>query len=164
VRVVVSTGGDLPLACRLVASARETPTIVLAERFAPGVAGELEARGVETVEIGAGGLRAGLALLAQRGLLEVLCEGGPGLAGALLADDLVDRLVLFVAPLVVGRGAPDLVALPAVDAIADARRLTNVTWETIGKDLLLRADVAPRGSDGVREATVLTLAAEGVDD
>lgn len=164
VRVVVSTEGELPLGGRMVTSARETPTIVLAERFAAGVAGGLEARGVETIEMGAGGLRAGLALLAGRGLLDVLCEGGPGLAGALLADDLVDRLVVFVAPLLIGRGAPDLVALPAVDAIDDARRLANVTWEVIGEDLLLRADVTPAGSGDVIEATVVTVAAKGEDD
>ena len=35
-------------------------------------------------------------------------------------DGLIDRLLLFIAPLIVGRGAPDLFAAPAVDAIAEA--------------------------------------------
>ena len=141
VRVIVSTDGVLPPGCKLLSTARETPTIVLARRFSGGVRRTLESRGVETLEMGSGGLRGGLAQLADRGLLEVLCEGGPGLAGALLADDLVDRLVLFIAPLLIGRGAPDLLAVPAVDTVAGARRLVNVAWEAIGDDLLLRADL-----------------------
>ena len=44
-------------------------------------AAALEERGVEVLEMGDGGLRRGLGLLAERGLLDILCEGGPGLAG-----------------------------------------------------------------------------------
>ena len=58
---------------------------------------------------------AALAALADRGLLRVLCEGGPHLAGTLATLDLVDELCLTVAPTLVGgsgsrvtRDAPDL--------------------------------------------------------
>jgi diaminohydroxyphosphoribosylaminopyrimidine deaminase/5-amino-6-(5-phosphoribosylamino)uracil reductase len=100
-----------------------------------------------------------LAALAQRGLLEILFEGGPTLAGALLADDLIDRVALFVAPLVVGRGAPDLVALPAVEAPADGLRLTDVTWTRHGDDILCRGRVA-RGEEAA-EAVGGAAAAPG---
>jgi len=160
VRVIVSSDGDLPPQAKLVTTARRTPTIVLAERFVAGARRELEERGVEALEMGAGGLRVGLCLLAERGLLDVLCEGGPGLAGALLSEGLVDRLVLFVAPLLVGRGAPDLVAAPAPHAIAQALRLTNVTWELSGDDLLLRADVPLAARDGAGDRAGATPAGE----
>jgi diaminohydroxyphosphoribosylaminopyrimidine deaminase/5-amino-6-(5-phosphoribosylamino)uracil reductase len=143
VRVVVSRAGELPADCALLRTAPETPTLVLATHVAREIRLGLEARGVAVIETGAGGLRAGLESLAARGLLDVLCEGGPGLAGSLLAEGLVDRLVLFLAPLLVGRGAPDLVDVPAVEAISGARRLANVTWEQVGDDLLLRGDVLP---------------------
>lgn len=55
-------------------------------------------------------LRAGLAALADRGLLRVDCEGGPHLFGSLVADDLVDQLCLTVAPLLAGAGAGRVVA------------------------------------------------------
>ncbi len=163
-RVIVSSQGVLPPRCKVVTTARRTPTLVMATRFAHGVREELAALGVETLETGDGGLRAGLARLADRGLLDLLCEGGPGLAGALLGDGLVDRLVLFVAPLLIGRGAPDLVDMRAVDAIPDARRLANVTWEAVGDDLLLRADV-PAALSAIREQAtsgVATAARRGV--
>ena len=69
---------------------------------------------------------AALEALAGLGLLDVLCEGGPTLAGELLAAGLIDRVLLFVAPLIVGRGAPDLFAAPAVTAVDGAWRLADV--------------------------------------
>ncbi len=49
-----------------------------------------------------------LALLVERGLSRVLCEGGPALFGSLLQADLVDELCLTVAPLLVAEGGPGL--------------------------------------------------------
>ena len=150
-RVIVSRHGDVPLESVLVRTAGQTRTIVLAGTVAAGARAALEGRGVELVVMGVGGLREGLRLLAERGLLDILCEGGPELIASLLAEDLVDRLTLFVAPLLVGRGAPDLVAAPAVTAIADAARLTNVRWDSVGDDLMLRADV-PRAAHATTSA------------
>ena len=45
-------------------------------------------------------------------------------------------MLLFVAPLIVGRGAPDLFAAPAVGAVADAWRLHDVEWRPVCDDLL----------------------------
>jgi len=143
-RVVVSSAGDLPRDCRLLATAAAVRTIVLVRDVDAAVGRALEAKGAEVVTMGAGGLRTGLRALADRGLLDILCEGGPGLTASLLAQGLVDRLAVFVAPLLVGRGAPDLLAAPAVTSLADALRVTDVTWETVGDDLLLRASVPAR--------------------
>ncbi len=146
VRVVVSRGARLPLEALVFTTAREVPTILLATGdIAPEAAGALEGHGVEVVR--ARDLRDGLAVLAARGLLEILLEGGPTLAGALLADELIDRLTVFVAPLVLGRGAPDLVALAAPTAVAEGLALADVSWETTGRDAVCRARVvrsAPR--------------------
>jgi diaminohydroxyphosphoribosylaminopyrimidine deaminase/5-amino-6-(5-phosphoribosylamino)uracil reductase len=135
--VVVTHDGWLPEDAKVLATAREVPTIVLAETAAAPARRLLAARGAELIEYGAGGLRAALTALAGRGLLDILCEGGPTLAGALLADGLVDRLLLFVAPLVVGRGAPDLFAAPAVGSMAEAWRLRDVEWRAVCDDLML---------------------------
>ena len=98
--------------------------------------------GAELVEVGSRGLRGALEELAALGLLDVLCEGGPTLAGGLLAEGLIDRVLLFVAPLIVGRGAPDLFAAPAVTAVDRAWRLTDVEWTTMCDDLVLSGAVA----------------------
>ena len=142
VRVIVSRGGDLPPDALVVRTARETPTILLTETIDESGAQALHERGVEVVP--ASGLRDGLAALARRGLVEILLEGGPTLAGELLREDLIDRFVVFVAPLVVGRGAPDLVALAAPATIAEGRVLSDVVWTTAGPDIVCRGRVVKR--------------------
>lgn len=58
-----------------------------------------------------GGLRAALEhLRAKRGVASVACEGGPGVLRALLADDLVDDLLLTLAPLLVAGDGPTSLA------------------------------------------------------
>ena len=145
-RVVITHDGGLPPAAKLLATAGRTRTIVVAERATDAARRMLDARGAELLEVGEGGLRGALEALAGLGLLDVLCEGGPTLAGALLADDLIDRVLLFVAPLIVGRGAPDLFAAPAVRAVDHAWRLTGVEWRQVCDDLLLSATVVKGGA------------------
>ncbi len=145
VRVIVTRSGILPAGARVLATAHATPTIVIAEAAEEGSKRLLETRGAELIEVGPNGLREGLAELAKRGLLDILCEGGPGLAGSLLGDGLIDRVRLFVAPLIVGRGAPDLFAAPAVDAVSEAWRLADVEWQRICDDLLITGTLATVG-------------------
>jgi diaminohydroxyphosphoribosylaminopyrimidine deaminase/5-amino-6-(5-phosphoribosylamino)uracil reductase len=146
VRVVVSRTGNLPAEALLSTTARECPTILLTVSIDPERERALAASGVEVVR--AAGLRDGLAQLARRGLVDILCEGGPTLAGALLADGLVDRLVVFVAPLVLGRGAPDLVALPAPMVVAQGLALADVVWTSAGPDMVCRGRVVKRTEAG----------------
>ena len=142
VRVIVTSHGELPPSAKVLTTAKEVPTIVIADEVSDAVRRLLAARHAELIEVGGGGLVSGLEALAARGLLDVLCEGGPTLAGTLLAEGLIDRLVAFVAPLVVGRGAPDLFASPAVEQVADAWRLHDIEWRRVCDDLLLTGSLA----------------------
>lgn len=58
-----------------------------------------------------------LALLVRVGCRAVLCEGGPTLAAALAAADVIDETFLTLAPLVVGGEAPRLLATPLAAAV-----------------------------------------------
>jgi riboflavin biosynthesis pyrimidine reductase len=62
-----------------------------------------------------------VAALTERGLPQILCEGGPHLLGSLTADDLVDELCLTVSPLLAGPGARRITDGLAV---TDARSLS----------------------------------------
>jgi diaminohydroxyphosphoribosylaminopyrimidine deaminase/5-amino-6-(5-phosphoribosylamino)uracil reductase len=146
VRVVVTGDGDLPADAKLLATARHTPTVVVAREATAAARRLLGARGADLVEVGDAGLRGALEALAGRGLLDILCEGGPTLAGELLAGGFIDRVLLFVAPLIVGRGAPDLFASPAVDAVDLAWRLEDVAWRRVCDDLLVSGTIARRGA------------------
>ncbi len=85
-------------------------------------------------------LAAVLALLDARGVNELQVEAGATLCGALFAMGLVDELLLYVAPVLLGDQARPLLTLPGIDAIAAARRLRIVDQRQIGEDqrLLLR--------------------------
>jgi diaminohydroxyphosphoribosylaminopyrimidine deaminase/5-amino-6-(5-phosphoribosylamino)uracil reductase len=86
---------------------------------------------VSELELRSGGLEDELAALAAEGVQSLLLEGGPTLAEGFLRADLVDKVMLFVAPRIAGSGpsfAPDL------PAPVELRRLTA---EPVGDDLLL---------------------------
>jgi diaminohydroxyphosphoribosylaminopyrimidine deaminase / 5-amino-6-(5-phosphoribosylamino)uracil reductase len=96
-----------------------------------------------TAEVGAGpdgrvALPALLAGLYRRGVRAALLEGGPRLAGAFLAAGLVDKVVGYVAPKLLGAG-PAALLDAGVDTIADAIDLEVVEVTEIGADLRLTA-------------------------
>jgi diaminohydroxyphosphoribosylaminopyrimidine deaminase/5-amino-6-(5-phosphoribosylamino)uracil reductase len=82
-------------------------------------------------------LAAVLRLLADRGVNELQVEAGATLCGALFAAGLVDELVLYVAPILLGDTARPLLALPAIDSIAAGRRLRVIDRRQVGGDLRL---------------------------
>jgi diaminohydroxyphosphoribosylaminopyrimidine deaminase/5-amino-6-(5-phosphoribosylamino)uracil reductase len=87
------------------------------------------------LELRSGELEDELPALAGEGVQTLLVEGGPTLASAFLAADLVDKLLLFVAPTLAGEGAPPTRALPA------PVRLKRLRARAVGEDVLLDAYV-----------------------
>lgn len=81
-----------------------------------------------------------LADLGRREITALLVEGGGELAAALLRAGVVDRVLLFVAPLILGgRGSRPAVGGPDPARLADALRVRDVTVRRIGADLLVSA-------------------------
>ncbi|HEY5971806.1 MAG TPA: bifunctional diaminohydroxyphosphoribosylaminopyrimidine deaminase/5-amino-6-(5-phosphoribosylamino)uracil reductase RibD [Pseudoxanthomonas sp.] len=95
-----------------------------------------------TVPVQEGGfdLEAVLKLLAARGINEVQVEAGATLAGAFLAAGLVDELLLYIAPVLLGERARPLFSGLGIDAMAQRAHLQVVDSRAIGADhrLLLR--------------------------
>jgi diaminohydroxyphosphoribosylaminopyrimidine deaminase/5-amino-6-(5-phosphoribosylamino)uracil reductase len=87
------------------------------------------------LELLSGPLDAELASLAADGIQSLLLEGGPTLATSFLREDLLDKLLVFVAPTLAGEG-PTLLG-----GAVPARRLTRLKAEGIGEDVLLSAYV-----------------------
>ena len=140
-RVVFDTKLRLPQSARLVQSAREVPTLVICNADAPVSAEEeLVSHGVEVVRApssaeGRIDVTAALHLLAERGIVTMMVEGGAELAGSLLAARLADELHAFIAPTLLGpRGRPGAVDWAGPDKPADAPRIANPKWELCGTD------------------------------
>ena len=107
-RVVFDSRLRTPPNARVVRTAREVPTVVVARQADAMRRAELEASGVKVVM--ADGLETALDRLGEMGVRSILLEGGPTLAGAFLTHGLVDRLAIFTAPVVLGPGAPQAFA------------------------------------------------------
>ncbi len=139
VRIVFDRRAMLNQGVRLVATARETPTWVVASPASPAAnVTVLEANGVRVFR--PAGLTEGLAEIRDAGITSLLCEGGGALGAKLLAEGLVDRLYWVQSPVWLGgEGVAAFPALPSAPLDA-AARWTAVERRALGADTLLVLD------------------------
>ena len=88
------------------------------------------------LELRPGRLEDELAALAREGVQSLLLEGGPTLAGAFIEAGLVDKLAVFVAPVVAGGEGPEF--LPR---LGSSYPLAHATTAAVGGDVLIQAYV-----------------------
>jgi diaminohydroxyphosphoribosylaminopyrimidine deaminase / 5-amino-6-(5-phosphoribosylamino)uracil reductase len=141
VRVLLDTRLRLPSTSQLAVTARDTPVWVIAGDPADADAGErLRVLGVEVLpgetRSGRIDLAAALGLLARRGITRVLVEGGPRVAAAFLAADLVDEAVLLRGPEAIGADGVDALDGLPLSALAAAPRLVSRGVEAVGADTI----------------------------
>jgi diaminohydroxyphosphoribosylaminopyrimidine deaminase/5-amino-6-(5-phosphoribosylamino)uracil reductase len=84
-------------------------------------------------------LKALLELLAQRGINEVHAEAGFKLNGSLLREGLVDELLLYLAPCLIGHEASGLFNLPELTSLDGKRQLQIRDLRQLGEDIRLIA-------------------------
>ncbi|QNM95264.1 bifunctional diaminohydroxyphosphoribosylaminopyrimidine deaminase/5-amino-6-(5-phosphoribosylamino)uracil reductase RibD [Chitinimonas koreensis] len=131
-RVVLDSRGQLPPTARLLAAQGRTLVVTAAAPAAHVAA--LEAAGAEVIALpdaaGRVDLAATLAELGRRGINEATVESGARLNGAWLDSGLVDELVLYQAPVLLGGAAQDLadftlarLADKLAPRVADLRRV-----------------------------------------
>jgi diaminohydroxyphosphoribosylaminopyrimidine deaminase/5-amino-6-(5-phosphoribosylamino)uracil reductase len=138
VRVVLDAHLRLPPTSRLAASATTTPVWVIAAPEASAAAeAALRARGAEVLRVSAQAgrldLDAALRALATRGITRLMVEGGPIVAAAFIAADLVDEAALFVAPTTIAHGIDALDGMPLKSL---GERLVRRASEQVGTDRL----------------------------
>jgi diaminohydroxyphosphoribosylaminopyrimidine deaminase/5-amino-6-(5-phosphoribosylamino)uracil reductase len=144
VRVLVDAAGRVGAAGHLFDTG--APTLVATTSAAPAGAVDAWRRAGAEVLVcpeaprGDGGRGVDLAELAaalgRMGLLELLVEGGPRLHASFWAAGLADRLVWYLAPLVIGGdGAPGLLRGGGATTLAEARNLRIATVDRLGADL-----------------------------
>ncbi len=78
-----------------------------------------------------------LKLLGKREVVTVLAEGGGDLLGSLFDDNLVDKVLVFISPVIIGGRDAISVAGDGVDNMARALRLSRVEIKTFGEDVLV---------------------------
>lgn len=138
-KVVVDSGLATPATARLLAGAGRT--LVVAARAAQTSAQALRSAGAEVRWLadqnGRVDLRALVHQLAADGINELHVEAGPRLNAALLQSGLVDELLVYVAPKLLGPGR-DLAALPPLQSLDEAQAWQFEAMDRVGDDLRLR--------------------------
>ncbi|TVY04521.1 bifunctional diaminohydroxyphosphoribosylaminopyrimidine deaminase/5-amino-6-(5-phosphoribosylamino)uracil reductase RibD [Cohnella terricola] len=128
---------------RIAESARalndSAPTIILTTvRTDEEKATRLQALGAEVLRVGSGDrvdLIEAMIELGKREIGSILLEGGGVLNGAMLQAGLIDKIMLFYAPIIVGgEGSPSAFAFKGPEFMSDALRLENVTMQSSGQD------------------------------
>ena len=141
-RVVLDRQLRIPPSARLLADARQVPTWIVTLGSSDPARQELfRNAGIEVIaaEPDAAGLidlSSALGLLGDRGLTRLLVEGGGRLAAALLRADLVDRLVWFHAPLLLGSDGIPAVAGLDPNGLAGMPRFEQLATEFVGEDVM----------------------------
>ncbi len=142
-RVVVDSRGRIPVGSRLLRDEWSALSVVaLGPEVPDATRAAMEKHGAVTWALRQKAGHVSLKDLAQRmgreGWLHVLCEGGGGLAAALLRAGLVDELAMVVAPVVIGGRK----AMPAFGepgwVLRSAPRFKRVEQRELGDDMLLR--------------------------
>jgi len=136
-RVVMDSSLRLPLRSKLVRSADGDLLVFTREQEDSPIASALRRAGVEVVSVGGRGtkpdLRGVIAELGRREMLSVLLESGATLNSAALADGIVDKMRVFIAPKIAGSLDAPFVS----NGFRSARELQNVTMAQFGGDFAI---------------------------
>ncbi len=74
--------------------------------------------------------------LPEFGIHSVLVEGGQSLSSALIREGLVDKIAMFIAPVLMGGGTRSIIGL-GIDRLDERLSLNRVEWQQVGKDMLM---------------------------
>jgi diaminohydroxyphosphoribosylaminopyrimidine deaminase/5-amino-6-(5-phosphoribosylamino)uracil reductase len=113
--------------------------VVTADSSDPNTIAERERRGIEVWKIGSGDripISETLTRLGSRQITSILCEGGGTLASSLIREKQADKLMLFIAPKLLGNGI-DAFGDIGVSSIGESLILRGMETETMGDDLLV---------------------------
>jgi diaminohydroxyphosphoribosylaminopyrimidine deaminase/5-amino-6-(5-phosphoribosylamino)uracil reductase len=141
-RVVLDGGLRIPASHDLVARAGSQPTLLFTRAGHPperrqALADQgMEVLDVESDDEGLLSVSSVLQELGRRGLTRLLVEGGGRLAASLIRADLVDRLVWFRAPGVIGGDGVPAVAGFGLAGLADMPRFQRLSAQPAGADLV----------------------------
>lgn len=145
-RIVVDSTLRIPLDARVLAEGADQTILATTTRAAPERIRAVEERGA-TVLFAARNPRGQvdlsdlLARLAARDIGSILVEGGRGLITAMLQDALVSRLVICIAPKVIGAGIEAIGDLD-VRRLADALTFSRYHFSLLGEDMIFDGQLA----------------------
>jgi len=141
-KVIVSAHSTLPNDCQLLSN--KDDLLLVGTKTQPGIPDDIN---VLTVAEKNGGvdLHALMIELGQREMNEVMVEAGSVLNGALLDAGLIDELIIYMAPKIMGDSARGIFHLPELQAMSQNIELTITDIRAVGKDWRITAKPSQRG-------------------
>ena len=138
IRVVLDSRLRLPAWSKLVETAGTYPTLLFttAETAPSRFEKYIEVIKVKRDARGRADVAAVLTALAERGITRLLVEGGAGIAASFLDRNAVDRLEMFRAPMILGRGGLDGIDALSALSLNEAPRFTLTHRRQLGPDVL----------------------------
>lgn len=120
------------------------PTLVITQTNAEASTVEaLAQQGVEVVQLSELTPQAAMETLYQRGCMSVLWECGGTLAAKAIAANAIQKVCAFIAPKIIGgKSAPTPIGELGLEKMTDAQKLSNLSIESIGDDILLQGYLA----------------------
>lgn len=134
--VIADSRARVPAAARLLSTG--APVLQACTQGTSGAAGGCERVIMPAGPDGRVALDALLVLLAERGINELHVEAGPTLTGALLTQGLVDELVVYQSPCMIGADGRAMLRLPGVEKLDQRLHFDLLESRRIGPDLRLR--------------------------
>lgn len=148
IRVILDSRLQLSLQSKVLHLDSPAPTLLFCGRSADEkkktILNEMENVFVHTVDCDEDGglhLSTVLADLGKMGICSLLVEGGATVHGSFLRKGLVDRVLLFMAPLFAGSSGTPLVSGLPIEERAQAPVLKNVRYSRCGNDMLIQGDL-----------------------
>jgi diaminohydroxyphosphoribosylaminopyrimidine deaminase/5-amino-6-(5-phosphoribosylamino)uracil reductase len=144
-RVIVDGRLRVPLTAKVLTNESAPGTLIATVLRKPRILESLRRKGATALVLpgrnGVLSLRRLLRALGKRGVSSVLIEGGGTLAAHALRERVVDRLVLFYGPKLIGADGRPMLGTLGVAALADAAQLRDLRIAKLGPDLVVRAQL-----------------------
>lgn len=143
-RVILDSHLRFPPEAKMVATLNQGPIIIFTTTHAPiRYRKYLENKGIQIISFkpdpkGKVPLKAALEWLGQNQIASLLVEGGGETVSSFLEEKLADKLILFLAPLLIGgKTAPSLYPGEGVDKLQEALRLRSISTFHLGNDIII---------------------------
>ncbi|MGH2447916.1 MAG: RibD family protein [Chloroflexota bacterium] len=144
-RIVLDSALRLPLDARVVTERPDQTIVATCEGVRPERVASMRQAGVEVLAVGANHQRVALdellPELGRKGIHTLLVEGGAGVITAMLRAGVVDRMVVCVAPKILGSGL-DAVGDLQINDLADAVTFKHMDLNLMGSDIVLDGEIA----------------------
>ena len=142
IRVVLDSNLRIPLDCKLLATAKETPLLIVASRQAcqinPQLVEQITQKGAEVLAYpdteGQSNLHFVLEELSKRGVAQLLVEGGPTVISSFLKENLADEICVYISPKILGGSGSVDISKPMAELTAGIS-LHHVDIKHLGDDV-----------------------------